>query len=491
MTMSDQPEDLERRRLQHRRVQLRNHIFDISGGEAQFGAGQDVSDMSLAEEVTFLENIVAYETAPRTTWIGKLRSAGYDMPDPATLSDEEIGLEVWQVIQRISELSGFFSHTNHFSDRELYEHLYHETLRAETLDLPPDPDSASHIDLIGSGSDEHIKCWLRFYADKQERAEWKEQFPDNVVPPAKKPPYDRDQLLPRRETTQDANQLWEFFDGLLMADWESGTGPIQLAKDLPEPEVAPAPFYIAARALLETLRDGGPAKATATLGNLPRSLVNEVFPRLPYDDAERKYHLQFNKVFNEEDLSLLHAVRITGEAAKLLRKTKGRFAITKRGRDLLDPAKSGELYRTLFITFFRSINLAYFDRVPNLIELQQTLAIILWRLGIVARDWTSLVVLAEETLLPEVLELVADQEKGPHATQGFTLYCRIWRYLDDFGLLEPDQKILSAARTPSESPPSSTASSRSACKSHSPKAKSPSRTSSRSCYPVKKSVALR
>lgn len=42
--MIDQPEDLERRRLQQRLVELRNQIHEISGGEAQFGpAGGELS----------------------------------------------------------------------------------------------------------------------------------------------------------------------------------------------------------------------------------------------------------------------------------------------------------------------------------------------------------------------------------------------------------------------------------------------------------------
>lgn len=140
--------------------------------------------------------MVAFETATQTSWLERLRAAGYVMPDPATLSDAEIGLEIWQVIQRLSELRGFLYHTDHFSDRELYEHLYRKMLRKETLDISLDPDTACHLDLIGSGSDEDIACWLRFYADEKERTDWIVRFPEYTLPPAKKRPHDRDRLLP-------------------------------------------------------------------------------------------------------------------------------------------------------------------------------------------------------------------------------------------------------------------------------------------------------
>ena len=77
--MMDPTEDFERRRLQQRLVELRNQIHEISGGEAQFGpAGED---LSLEQEGAFLEHLISIETAPRTTWLNRLRSAGYEMPD--------------------------------------------------------------------------------------------------------------------------------------------------------------------------------------------------------------------------------------------------------------------------------------------------------------------------------------------------------------------------------------------------------------------------
>jgi hypothetical protein len=435
--MNDTPEDFERRRLQQRLVELRNQVHDISGGEAQFGPAGD--GLSLEQEIEFLERIVAFETAPRITWLERLKSAGYDMPDPATLSNEEIGLEVWQVIQRLSELRAFLYQTDHLSDRELYEHLYRDTLSAETLDFPPDPDSACHLDLIGSGSEEDIACWLRYYADEEEREDWLEQFPEDPLPPREKPPHDRDRLLPKRDYPE--SPLVEILDWLLGADWEDADGPIRLAADLADTEVIHVPFFVASRALLVGLRDGGPVKATAKLGNLPRALIKQVFPHLPYTEEKRSLLCAINKVFDEMDLHLLHAVRITCQTAGLLRKHKGCFGITRMGSDLLDPARSGELFRKLFCTFFRKINLAHFDCIPELDGIQQTLTVILWRLAFIAGEWTPLTELMDQTLLPELLDEVAEYEDRPYSTPGGTVEIRLWRHLVDFGLLEAGPEI--------------------------------------------------
>ena len=54
-----------------------------------------------------------------------------------------------------------------------------------------------HIDLVGSGSEEDIANYLRYYADESTRRDWAREFPDLVLPPHEQPPYDRDRRLPR------------------------------------------------------------------------------------------------------------------------------------------------------------------------------------------------------------------------------------------------------------------------------------------------------
>lgn len=429
--MSETPEDRERRRLQQHLVDLRNRLHEISGGEHHFGPAGD--GMGLKEEIAFLEHVIAFEAAPKTTWIQRLKEAGYDMPAPATLSDEEIGLEVWQVIQRLSELRAFLYSTDHLSDRELYEWLYQDMLRAETLSVPPDPDSACHFDVLGSGSSQDTDCWLRFYADDAERAEWKQRFPDDDLPPGEKPPYERDHLLPKR--TYDTGAIEELLDRLMAPDWETPDFPVQLSSDVPHLVLMSAPIYSAARIMLEELHAMGKAKATAKLGNLPRVLVKKVFSRLPMDPEERALTERVFKVQNEEDFHLVHITRIALEDAGLIRKYKGHFSLTRKGNRLMDPSRAGEMYRAMFMGIFRKVNLGYFDGYPDLPGLQATLAIMLWRMDAVAADWTEAGDLLEETVHPDVQQDMLDA-LGEGRRPTAVLSTRIWRHLASFGLLE-------------------------------------------------------
>ncbi len=65
--------------------------------------------------------------------------------------------------------------------------------------MPPNPDSACHLDIIGSGSEEDIEIALKYYDDEEERAFWREQFPEDPIPDHEDPPYDRDRHLPQRD----------------------------------------------------------------------------------------------------------------------------------------------------------------------------------------------------------------------------------------------------------------------------------------------------
>ena len=91
----------------------------------------------------------------------------------------------------------FLNETNHLSDRELYTLLWTDILREETKLVPPDEDSAWRIDLLGSGSEEDTRLYLKYYANEDFRRQWHEDWPDQPIPGHEDPPYDRDRYLPQ------------------------------------------------------------------------------------------------------------------------------------------------------------------------------------------------------------------------------------------------------------------------------------------------------
>lgn len=173
---------------------LKRRAEELCGGQMEVGGPNDCSSET---EEAFWEHVVDYEEAPWTTHFHQLESAGVALPQPDSLNDQEVAVKLWEVIQKLALLRVFIEQTDHLSDRELYTHLWSDSLREDTKALPLDPDSAWHIQLLSSGSDEDNQLYLKYYADDVWRKDWHESFPDDPIPAHEDPPYDRDRLLPR------------------------------------------------------------------------------------------------------------------------------------------------------------------------------------------------------------------------------------------------------------------------------------------------------
>ena len=144
----------------------------------------------------FLRNIVDYESGPLTSHFEQLASAGVELPAPDSLDDGALHSKLWEVINALADRETFLSHTDHMSDRQLYEHLWADTLREETTIMPPGSGWTCHLDLVSSGSEDDIQNCLRYYDTEDDRQRWAKDFPSAVIPPHQDPPHDRDRHLP-------------------------------------------------------------------------------------------------------------------------------------------------------------------------------------------------------------------------------------------------------------------------------------------------------
>lgn len=164
------------------------------GDAESFWVSDDCPPELLAE---FRQSVAAYEQAPLTTHFRLLEEAGINLPPPESLDERGLSSALWAVIAGLARLRVFLGQTDHLSDRELYARLWHDALREEVPNLPLDESAAWHIDLAGSGSEEDVQSWLRYYADEETRQRWQVDFPADEMPPRAQPPYDRDSRLPQ------------------------------------------------------------------------------------------------------------------------------------------------------------------------------------------------------------------------------------------------------------------------------------------------------
>jgi hypothetical protein len=177
---------------QQNRIEELRHKVEALGGYS--GASEDCPP-DIEEQ--FLKNVLAYETAQYKPLFDTLVESGISLPRPDELDDAQLREKLWEIIRALELLRVYLDHTDHLTDRELYSDLWMELLREPVAIFPGDAASEHHLDIVGSGSEEDINLWLKYYAEDQTRKSWAEEWGSAKVPTHEQPPYDRDRLLPK------------------------------------------------------------------------------------------------------------------------------------------------------------------------------------------------------------------------------------------------------------------------------------------------------
>lgn len=161
------------------------------------GNTSTLESMPADMEEEFLRHVLEYETAEQISLLRLLENSGLAVPPPESLDDDALKIKLKEIIDRMASVGSYLLHTNHLSDRDLYDYLYHEALREETVLFPENPSYAYMIDLTGSGSEDDNQTYLKYYADEAYRRQWAHDWPDDRMPEHEEPPFDRDRFLPQ------------------------------------------------------------------------------------------------------------------------------------------------------------------------------------------------------------------------------------------------------------------------------------------------------
>jgi len=176
---------------EERIAKLRQEVERLGGGT------MSLESMPADMEEEFLRHVLEYENAEPISLLRLLENSGLELPPPDQFDDEYITIKLKELIDRMASLGAYLIHTDHLSDRALYEYLYHDGLREEAVLFPENPSYAYMIDLTGSGSEEDNKIYLKYYGDEQYRQQWANDWPDDSLPDHEAPPFDRDRFLPQ------------------------------------------------------------------------------------------------------------------------------------------------------------------------------------------------------------------------------------------------------------------------------------------------------
>jgi hypothetical protein len=229
-----------------------------------------------------------------------------------------------------------------------------------------------------------------------------------------------------------------FIGQLLTADWNAPNSPIRLADDLSLDDVKHVLFFDQARQFLRLMEENKGAPLTAT-GNFNRVYVSQMIEKMDWLKRYAKPLLEGGlfKVVNESDIMPLEVLHGVCEYGKLIYKRGNRAYVTSKGQELLADAQAGRLYRQLFYTMFRNFDLGFLSPFRETPLVQDKMAVILWRLQLVADDWISLNELPRQVFLYAVGEQVRAASIWPKV-ESDVLLGEVLRPLLWFGLLECD-----------------------------------------------------
>jgi hypothetical protein len=179
---------------QERHIQeMKERLFNNNGNSMDLFI-KDSLPLELKEKI--LESILSMEEAEERPLFDFLKEEGIGLPRPDALKDSRLHDKLWEVIQAMADRNQFLYHTDHLSDRQLYETLWNDILRESVSMTPEDSGCVGYIDILGGCSDEDRVNHLKYYADEEEREAWAEEYPEDDIPDHEDPPYDRDRHLP-------------------------------------------------------------------------------------------------------------------------------------------------------------------------------------------------------------------------------------------------------------------------------------------------------
>ncbi|HEU4833643.1 MAG TPA: hypothetical protein VFS90_04480, partial [Pyrinomonadaceae bacterium] len=110
--------------------------------EKMGGSTSTLESMPADMEEEFLRHVLEYETAEQISLLRLLENSGLEVLPPESLDDDALKIKLKEMIERMASVGAYVLHTNHLSDRDLYEYLYREALREETVLFPENPSYA-------------------------------------------------------------------------------------------------------------------------------------------------------------------------------------------------------------------------------------------------------------------------------------------------------------------------------------------------------------
>lgn len=225
---------------------------------------------------------------------------------------------------------------------------------------------------------------------------------------------------------------------MLNCDWTDPESPIYLKSTLSYSQLENCFFFFNAREFLILLTEEEEFYLTNS-GILKRRIVRELIDRFQWPDQYLEEATWFKSNPDETDVWLLHGIRILLDLSGLIKQSDKSYRLNEGLMHLLDEENSCQLYRLLFSTYFKEMNLGYLGSTIELPHLQYSVPFILYKLQRLAKSWISV-----EELLPDILlysvTLELNLENVDNRIALDLLYDDLFTPLEHFSLIECRQR---------------------------------------------------
>jgi len=229
---------------------------------------------------------------------------------------------------------------------------------------------------------------------------------------------------------------------ILDCDWTDPKSSIYLKDNLTYSQLKNCIFFYNALEFLSLLTEEGEFHLTNS-GLLKRRIVRKLIDRFIWPE---QYLAEVNRSRNnpdETDVWLMHGVRILLDLSELIKQSDKSYRLNENLLHLLDEENAGELYRLLFSTYFKEMNLGYLGSTIELPHLQYSVPYILYKLQNHAKSWVPV-----EKLIPDILlysvTLELNLEEADNNIAIGLLYDDLFNPLEHFSLIETRQKNVAA-----------------------------------------------
>ena len=173
---------------------LKDEIAEAAGGEMH---EMKTGDLPPAIEEAFLEQVRDMERVGWQRPMDELAARGTAPLPPDELTDDSLPPHLWNLLHHLACRGFYVLHTDHLSDRTLYEVLWKKGLREEAILPGRSRTGGFFYDTIGSYGPDELEIHERYYESEKDRARHLAEFPNSTPPPRERPPFSRDWRLPK------------------------------------------------------------------------------------------------------------------------------------------------------------------------------------------------------------------------------------------------------------------------------------------------------